>query len=38
VNRTVYVDGAKVSLAPGALLGQGGEAEVYDLYDGRVLK
>ena len=38
MNRSVYIDGAKVSLAPAALLGQGGEAEVYDLYDGRVLK
>ena len=37
-NRSVYVDGAKVTLAPAALLGQGGEAEVYDLHDGRVLK
>lgn len=36
--RTVYVDGARVSLAPAAMLGQGGEAEVYDLGDGRVLK
>jgi hypothetical protein len=38
VNRTVYIDGARVQLAPAALLGQGGEAEVYDLGDGRVLK
>jgi hypothetical protein len=38
VNRNVLVDGAKVTLAPAALLGQGGEAEVYDLHDGRVLK
>ncbi|MBL9018590.1 MAG: hypothetical protein JNL83_30670 [Myxococcales bacterium] len=36
--RTVWIDGAKVTLAPQALLGQGGEAEVYDLGDGRVLK
>ena len=36
--RTVHVDGARVSLAPAAMLGQGGEAEVYDLGDGRVLK
>ena len=38
MNRTVYIDGARVQLAPAALLGQGGEAEVYDLGDGRVLK
>jgi hypothetical protein len=38
VNRTVWIDGAKVTLAPAALLGQGGEAEVYDLGDGRVCK
>jgi hypothetical protein len=38
MNRAVYVDGARVQLAPAALLGQGGEAEVYDLGDGRVLK
>nr|MBA3501643.1 hypothetical protein [Deltaproteobacteria bacterium] len=38
MNRTVYIDGARVQLAPTALLGQGGEAEVYDLGDGRVLK
>jgi hypothetical protein len=38
VSRTVWIDGARVSLAPAALLGQGGEAEVYDLGDGRVLK
>ncbi len=34
----VFVDGAKFELVPTALLGQGGEAEVYDLGDGRVLK
>ncbi len=34
----VYVDGAKVALVPAALIGQGGEAEVYDLGDGRVVK
>jgi hypothetical protein len=34
----VYVDGARVTLTPQALLGQGGEAEVYDLGDGRVVK
>jgi tRNA A-37 threonylcarbamoyl transferase component Bud32 len=34
----VYVDGARFTLSPQALLGQGGEAEVYDLGDGRVVK
>ena len=38
MNRNVFVDGATVTLAPAALLGQGGEAEVYDLGDGRVVK
>jgi hypothetical protein len=38
VTRHVWIDGARVALAPGALLGQGGEADVYDLGDGRVLK
>ena len=38
MTRTVWIDGAKVTLAPAALLGQGGEAEVYDLGDGRVVK
>lgn len=33
-----YVDGRVLALSPSALLGQGGEAEVYDLGDGRVLK
>jgi hypothetical protein len=32
------IEGGKFELAPAALLGQGGEAEVYDLGDGRVLK
>ena len=36
--RAVWIDGQRVQLAPGALIGQGGEAEVYDLGDGRVLK
>jgi len=36
--REVYVDGQRRRLEPAALLGQGGEAEVYDLGDGRVLK
>lgn len=34
----VYIDGARVTLTPRTLLGQGGEAEVYDLGDGRVVK
>lgn len=38
MTRRVWIDGVRVALAPGALLGQGGEAEVYDLGDGRVLK
>lgn len=38
MNRTVWIDGARVALQPAALLGQGGEAEVYDLGDGRVVK
>ena len=38
MNRTVYIDGERVPLQPAMLLGQGGEAEVYDLGDGRVLK
>src|SRR5258706_16433849 len=38
MNRAVWIDGAKVTLEPAALLGQGGEAEVYDLADGRVVK
>ena len=38
MNRTVWIDGARVALAPTALIGQGGEAEVYDLGDGRVVK
>ncbi len=38
MNRAVWIDGAKRTFAPAALLGQGGEAEVYDLGDGRVLK
>ena len=37
MNRTAWVDGVRVVLTPAALLGQGGEAEVYDLADGRVL-
>lgn len=38
MTRTVWIDGARTALAPAALLGQGGEAEVYDLGDGRVVK
>jgi hypothetical protein len=38
VKRAVWIDGARVELAPAQLLGQGGEAEVYDLGDGRVVK
>ena len=38
MTRHVSIDGAKLALAPSALLGQGGEAEVYDLGDGRVVK
>lgn len=38
MNRTVWIDGAKVALVPPMLLAQGGEAEVYDLGDGRVVK
>jgi hypothetical protein len=36
--RIAWVDGTRLQLAPAAMLGQGGEAEVYDLGDGRVLK
>ncbi|HEY0190788.1 MAG TPA: hypothetical protein VGC42_06665, partial [Kofleriaceae bacterium] len=36
--RTAWIDGARVTLAPAALIGQGGEAEIYALGDGRVLK
>ena len=36
--RSVYIDGAKFVLSPAMLIGQGGEAEVYDVGDGRVLK
>ena len=38
MTRAVLIDGARFELAQAALLGQGGEAEVYDLGDGRVLK
>jgi len=36
--RYVWIDGSRVTLDAAALIGQGGEAEVYDLGDGRVLK
>lgn len=36
MSRIVYIDGARVELTN--LIGQGGEAEVYDLGDGRVVK
>ena len=35
---TVFLDGKPIKLLPGALLAQGGEAEIYDLGDGTVLK
>jgi len=38
MRRVVWIDGAKVTLDPQTMLGQGGEAEVYDLGDGRVVK
>ena len=38
MTRTVVVDGRRFAVSPGVLLGQGGEAEVYDLGDGRVVK
>ena len=38
MTRAAWVEGRRVALDPAQLLGQGGEAEVYDLGDGRVLK
>jgi hypothetical protein len=38
VTRAVWIDGARVALAASALIGQGGEAEIYDLGDGRCVK
>ena len=38
MTRAVWIDGTRVSLPTSALVGQGGEAEVYDLGDGRVVK
>ncbi|MGE5182085.1 MAG: hypothetical protein ACM31C_08485 [Acidobacteriota bacterium] len=34
----VWIDGARFELSPATLVGQGGEAEIYDLGDGRVVK
>ncbi|MFT3694293.1 MAG: hypothetical protein QM831_14195 [Kofleriaceae bacterium] len=34
----VFVHGSKITLAPANLVGQGGEAEVYDIGNGHVLK
>lgn len=36
--RKVYLDGRRVRVQPSAHIGSGGEAEVYDLGDGRALK
>ncbi|HEX4453597.1 MAG TPA: hypothetical protein VH143_22150 [Kofleriaceae bacterium] len=38
MNRVAWIDGAKRTLMPAQLVGQGGEAEIYDLGDGRVVK
>ncbi len=38
MSRHVWIEGKRVALTPQMLLGQGGEAEVYDLGDGRVVK
>jgi len=38
MNRKAWIDGTLHTLTPAGLIGQGGEAEVYDLGDGRVLK
>ena len=38
MNRVAWIDGGKRVLAPAQLVGQGGEAEIYDLGDGRVVK
>src|SRR4051812_30976540 len=38
MKREAWVDGVRAQLVPATLLGQGGESEVYDLADGRVLK
>ncbi len=34
----VWIDGARYLFTPATLVGQGGEAEIYDLGDGRVVK
>ncbi|HEY1818125.1 MAG TPA: hypothetical protein VGG74_37540 [Kofleriaceae bacterium] len=38
MTRTAWIDGAKRAFGPAQLVGQGGEAEIYDLGDGRVVK
>ena len=38
MKRIAWIDGERYAFPPADLLGQGGEAEVYDLHDGRVLK
>ncbi len=38
MKRVAWIDGERFAFPPVDLLGQGGEAEVYDLHDGRVLK
>ena len=38
MNRVAWIDGAKRQLVPAQLVGQGGEAEIFDLGDGRVVK
>lgn len=38
MTRAVWIDGDRVELTAARLVGEGGEAEVYDLGDGRVVK
>ncbi|MGE0545790.1 MAG: hypothetical protein AB7O24_22485 [Kofleriaceae bacterium] len=38
MSRAVWIDGARFLLSPSSLIGEGGEAEIYDLGDGRVVK
>ena len=38
MKRAAWIDGERYAFPPADLVGQGGEAEVYDLHDGRVLK
>jgi hypothetical protein len=38
VTRAVWIDDARFELSPARLVGQGGEAEIFDLGDGRVVK